>query len=298
MSSAGKSAEECPVCGPASWQSTYRGPVRFGKFPNVRADGTVMRCAGCGVQRLEGEPIDYTHPDYRSLVDADPSPSGYYKAHDDEQLERVELLGLGGLRGKTVVDVGAGAGSFLDAVRGIAARTIAIEPARHFHDALRSKGHEVFPYAKDALEKLAGQADFVTSFAVIEHVEDPLTFMRELVALARNGGTVALSTPNARDWLVGTLPAYAAFFYRVVHRWYFDADNLSKLLEKAGLERIEARFRQHFDLSNALLWLRDEQPTGIARTKDLIGIDAAYRGELARQGRTDYLYVSGTRAPS
>lgn len=298
MSHDGEHPAECPVCGPVAWKSSYRGPVRFGRFPNVRPDVVVMCCPSCGLQRLEGEPIDYRHPDYRSLVDSDPSPSGYYTAHDDEQIERVELVGLGRLRDKTVIDVGAGAGSFLDAVRGVAAKTIAIEPALHFHDALRAKGHQVFAYAKDALETLADQADFVTSFAVIEHVEDPLTFVRELAALARKGGTVMLSTPNARDWLIETLPAYAAFFYRVVHRWYFDADNLSKLLAKAGVDQVEARFRHHFDMSNALLWLRDQKPTGIARVKDLIGLDAAYRSELVRQGRTDYLYVSGTRGAS
>lgn len=295
MSHGGERPAECPVCGPVSWQSSYRGPVRFGKFPNVCADGVVLRCPSCSVQRLEGEPVDYTHTDYRALVDADPSPAAYYNAHDNEQVERIELVGLGRLRGKTVVDVGAGAGSFLDAARGVAARTIAIEPAQHFHDALRLKGHEVFSYARDALESLAGQADFVTSFAVVEHVEDPLTFVRELVSLTRKGGTVTLSTPNARDWLIDTLPAYAAFFYRVVHRWYFDADNLSGLLRRTGLEHVNARFRQHYDLSNALLWLRDHKPTGIARIKDMIGLDGAYRSELVRQGRTDYLYVSGVR---
>jgi SAM-dependent methyltransferase len=39
--------------------------------------------------------------------------------------------------------------------------------------------------------------DLVTSFQVLEHVPDPLVFLRELARVARPGGQVILATPNA-----------------------------------------------------------------------------------------------------
>lgn len=273
---------------------SYQGDVRFGKFPRSQS-GTVLACKHCGLKRLEGKPVDYENPEYRTLVDTDPSPAGYYQTHDQEQVERLDVIGLACLRDKLVVDIGSGAGSFLDSVKGLALRTVAIEPARHFHAALRQKGHEVYSFGADALPAFAGQADLVTAFAVIEHVEDPLQFARDLAALVRPGGQVLLSTPNALDWMIGFSNAYAQFFYRVVHRWYFNEANLSSLLRRAGLVPARAVYRQRFDLSNALLWARDGKPTGLGNLPVLSGLDGAYREELVRTGRADYLYLSATR---
>jgi SAM-dependent methyltransferase len=284
----------CPACNGCEWVLSYQGGVRFGKFPQSQT-GSVFACKQCGLKRLDGEPVDYESPEYRALVDSDASPAGYYRAHDQEQVERLEVIGLGRLRDKLVVDVGSGAGSFLDSVKGLALRTVAIEPARHFHAALRQKGHEVYSFGADALPALAGKADLVTSFAVIEHVEDPLQFVRDLAALVRPGGQVLLSTPNARDWMIGFSRAYAQFYYRIVHRWYFDESNLSSLLRRVGLVPSQAVYRQRFDLSNALLWARDTTPTGLGKLPVLAALDGAYREELVRTGRADYLYFSATR---
>lgn len=285
----------CPICGPASWQTAYRGPIRHGKFPQVVEGGEVIACSACGVQRLVGDPIDYESPAYRALVETDPSHQAFYAAHDVEQEQRLSVVGLAGVRSKVVADVGAGAGSFLDAVGGFAARTIAIEPAAHFHSVLRQQRHEVFSYAADALPMLAGQADVVTSFAVVEHVEDPRTFVEELAALAKPNAQVVIATPNARDWLIDLLPAYAAFYYRTVHRWYFDAVTLGRLMEACGLKVERVEYRHRFDLSNALGWLRQGRPTGTGKLPVLAALDSHYRSELERQGISDYLYLVGRK---
>jgi 2-polyprenyl-3-methyl-5-hydroxy-6-metoxy-1,4-benzoquinol methylase len=285
----------CPICGPTTWDTVYDGPVRMGRFPNTVSDRPVERCRTCGLQRMSGDPVDYESESYRRLVDEDPSPAAYYRAHDAEQAERLSLLGSAGLRGRVIVDVGAGAGSFLDCVRGFASRTIAIEPARHFHESLAQKGHEVFSYASHAIPRLADCADVVTSFAVIEHVDDAGSFMHEITRLAKPGGRVVLSTPNADDWLIEASAAYRAFFYRVVHRWYFSAGTLQRLAGTAGLHDIRVEFRHRFDLSNALCWLRDARPTGKGLLPSLSGLDAAYKAHVEATGRSDYLYLIGTK---
>jgi hypothetical protein len=85
-----RATRECPICGPTAWAVKYRGPVRFGKFPNSVPDSVVEACSACGVGRLVGEPIDYESERYRSLVETDSSPEAYYRAHDVEQLERLD----------------------------------------------------------------------------------------------------------------------------------------------------------------------------------------------------------------
>ena len=105
--------------------------MRLGRFPNTVPDGVVHACAECGLRRLAGDPIDYESEQYRELVDSDSSAAAYYRAHDHVLTERLGAIGIANLRDKLVVDVGAGAGSFLDAIKGIASRTVGVETERH-----------------------------------------------------------------------------------------------------------------------------------------------------------------------
>ncbi len=52
------------------------------------------------------------------------------------------------------------------------------------------------------------------------------------------------------------------FFYRTVHRWYFDMPSLSGLARHCGFDIVQENCVQRFGISNALAWLRDRKPTG------------------------------------
>jgi 2-polyprenyl-3-methyl-5-hydroxy-6-metoxy-1,4-benzoquinol methylase len=239
------------------------------------------------------EEVDYTSSEYRELVDGSASPEHYHALHDAEQVDKLRLLGTDLIRGKVVADIGCGAGSFLDLVKGMADATLGIEPAQGYHVAVRSKGHTVFPSCADAAGEWRGRVDVGVCFSVIEHVDDPVALLREIRALLRPGGTLLVSTPNLRDWLLELLPAeYGAFFYRTVHTWYFDHSSLETLSRAAGFTGCEARSVHRFDLSNALLWLRDRRPTGLGAVGVSPVVNAAFAEWLEREGRADYLYAT------
>jgi 2-polyprenyl-3-methyl-5-hydroxy-6-metoxy-1,4-benzoquinol methylase len=285
----------CRLCGARSWRVLFEGPIRQGKFGNLTAHPKrVLGCEACGAGMLEAaERVDYTSAEYRELVDGDASPEHYYALHDAEQAGKLDLLGAETVRGKVVADIGCGAGSFLDLVKGLAASTIGIEPARSYHAALRSKGHVVFPFCADASAEWRGRVDVVVCFSVIEHLDDPVVLLREARALLRPGGLMLVSTPNLRDWLLELLPAeYGAFFFRTVHTWYFDQSSLEKLSRTAGFTGCEVRAVHRFDLSNALLWLRDRRPTGLDRLPVSRVVNAAFTQWLESEGRADYLYAT------
>jgi 2-polyprenyl-3-methyl-5-hydroxy-6-metoxy-1,4-benzoquinol methylase len=285
----------CKVCGAGSWTVLYEGPIRVGRFGRTTAEARpVLRCGGCGVGFLPVQgPVDYESAEYRELVDGDASPEAYYRLHDGEQAEKLRLVGPGILRGRVVADVGCGAGSFLDVVGGLAASTIAIEPTAGFHDRLRAQGHTVYPYAADAARDWRGRVDVAVCFSVVEHVEDPVRFLDDVRALLRPGGLLVLSTPNLRDWMLDVLPDdYGAFFFRAVHTWYFDVDSLGRLAQRAGYAASEVRAVHRFDLSNALLWLRDRRPSGLGVLPVSPTVDAAFARWLESEGRADYLYAT------
>lgn len=264
---------------------------RFGSLtPEAR---TVLRCGGCGVGFLsQAGRVDYDSAEYRELVDGSASPERFYALHDPEQGDKLRILGAERLRNRVVADIGCGAGSFLDLAKGMASATLAIEPMRGYHSVLESKGHRPFSYCADVSKEWRGRVDVAVCFSVIEHVAEPVSLLRDIRHLLHPGGELLLSTPNLDDWMLELLPEdYGAFFFRTVHTWYFDGGSLQALASAAGFADCTVEYVHRFDLSNALLWLRDRRPSGQAALAVAPPVDAAFCRWLESAGRADYIYA-------
>jgi len=219
-------------------------------------------------------------------------------------MDDVELHGLWAddLSGKTVAEIGTGAGGFLDQIRELndPPRTIiAIEPADALRPAIQAKGFETFAYATDAAASFAGAVDLACTFNVIEHVPDPVGFLADAAALLAPDGRLLLSTPNRDDTLMDLAPAYPQFFYRTAHRWYFDADSLAACAAQVGLKISRVHYIQRFGLANALVWIRDGKPSSHDSLPGLSDarLDQTWQDNLVRRGVADRLYVVLERVP-
>lgn len=286
----------CGVCGSREWKDAYAGGIRDGVFGRER-QGRVVQCAGCTVQYLaEPSGLDdqsYRDGTYRVTVGEDPGPQSYFELHDVEQFQVLPLLPSTPLRGRRVADVGCGGGSLLDAVSGLAEETIAIEPSRSYHNSLRQRGHVVYDDVAAAAADREGAVDLVVCLSVIEHVEQPDQLLAAIRRLLAPGGVAVISTPNRDDFLlhVGS-EAYRRFFYRVVHRYYFNATSLGRAATTAGFGTCEIRYHQRFGFGNFVGWLLQQRPTGRDGAPPLGGpFDRTWRATLEEAGRSDYLYA-------
>lgn len=290
----------CVICGDAEFVAVYSGPIRRGKFGEVSQESfEIVECRGCGVRALDGSHLAlatfYESDEYRDRVDGAADAASYFKAHDGEQLRHLTAVGTGGFRGKVVADIGCGAGSFLHCVEGMAGSLIAIEPSGTFRDSLMQRGYATFPYAADALTEFAEQVDLAVSFSVLEHVEQPAAFLRDIHGLLKPGdGRLTVSTPNADDALLQLLPSdYPQFFYREAHLWYWTADALKRLLIRTGFSDVVVSPVQRFGLGNFMGWLRDRSPQGNTTFGVVTpAVDAVWRSELQRLGACDYLFAT------
>ncbi len=75
-----------------------------------------------------------------------------------------------------------------------------------------------------------------TCFEVLEHVEDPLQFLKDLPE-----GNLFLSTPNANRWWVSLTGLYEPWDEPPSHLHRFKKEALEELLEDAGYSRILVR---------------------------------------------------------
>lgn len=101
-----------------------------------------------------------------------------------------------------ILEVGCGNGAFLDRcceegfenVYGIELNQRAVQDCR-------DKGHDVSDQMIEHLEGSGQTFDCVCAFQVLEHVPDPMGFLRSAANLVGNGGKMILSTPNAESFL-------------------------------------------------------------------------------------------------
>lgn len=157
-----------------------------------RSEVAMHECLACGFRffdpGLAGNASFYT--------DLQRQLGTYYASFRPEfrwALDRAKPAGL-----KRVLDVGCGAGAFLDLARAEGFETHGLESNPLAVEASRSKGHTVFAgyTAEFAREHPTARFDLVTAFQVLEHVPDPVSFLREAAALARPGGGVVIGVPN------------------------------------------------------------------------------------------------------
>ena len=286
-------SEPCRICSGSEWLILYEGPIRTGKFGEYSQEKHVVwKCNRCKSGFLFRTPLDYEKPDYQEMVHGKNSVHLNYNIRDKLQVDKLNILGTGNLRGKTIADVGASAGSFIDLVQGYADTTIAVEPNLLHYKELSRKGHRVYKYCKECLPEWQERVDIAVCCEVLEHVEFPLQLLKEIYSLLKPNGFLLISTPNTDDWLLEFLPGiYDRFFYRYVHTWYFNRESIQSISQRAGFKETEILFKQRFDISNALHWARDNTPTGTGKFNLLQGMDSTYIQLIESLGRSDYIYA-------
>jgi 2-polyprenyl-6-hydroxyphenyl methylase / 3-demethylubiquinone-9 3-methyltransferase len=154
-----------------------------------------------------------------------------------------DFQGIKPLIGKSVLDVGCGAGLMCEplarmggAVTGVDAAPENIAVAA---DHARGQGLAI-DYRCADVATLAGQFDLVTSMEVVEHVTDPAAFIAALASLLAPGGLMILSTPNRTPLSRLALIAVGEGLGQIpkgTHNWsqFLTPDELIAFLEAAGM---------------------------------------------------------------
>lgn len=161
-----------------------------------------------------------------------------------------DVRSLKPLAGKTVLDVGCGAGLLCEPLARLGAEVTGVDaaPANVEAAAAHAGGAGLdIRYAAGELATLGlGEFDLVTSLEVVEHVADKAAFLGELARHLAPGGLMVLSTPNrtpqSRLLLIGAMEALGVV-PRGTHHWddFVTPEELGELLAVAGLAMGEPR---------------------------------------------------------
>jgi SAM-dependent methyltransferase len=144
--------------------------------------------------------------------------------------------------GGEVLDVGCGGGAFLERMRELGWRTLGVEPDPRAVEVARvRRGLDVRSGTLEEQRFEGARFDAVTSSHVIEHVHDPLGFLRECARVTKPGGRVVVVTPNTGSLGRRRLGAGWIGLDPPRHLHLFSRDTLRRLAERANLRVLTAR---------------------------------------------------------
>jgi SAM-dependent methyltransferase len=245
-----KKVDECPVCHGRRFR-----PFAMASAQSVLLHFAQVRCLGCDLlvaqpQASEDEIARFYARSFYEEIWPDP------RVTDNEAPYRADELPL--MRrlwadwpppdGAAAVEVGCGNGEMLQilAAQGFAAR--GCDPGVRAVAYCRSRGLDVVEGRWPGLPFAPASFDVAVTLQVVEHVIDPLAFLREVVGLVRPGGVVVVATEDAwtsqtaweRTWqrLRGRVPEFRS---ATDHTYLFQARHLRQLMMGAGCSDVRTR---------------------------------------------------------
>ena len=285
----------CCVCNSENIEIIYDDYIRNGAVGNLTDKKYKMfHCKKCGMiwheNAAEEKKNYYETEQYRMNLEHTTDISDFYKIHDVDNLEKFEYTGTDIFRGKVVADIGCGGGSFLDFISGVASEIIAIEPSLVYRSELIKKGYRVYPYVSDAI-KDGIQAEVITSFDVIEHVNSPYNFITDAYSLLDDGGLAITGTPTDAPLLRTFLGHdYEQFLFSYQHPWVISQKALEIMCKKIGFSDVKVEYKQRYGLTNAMMWLRDRRPSGhISSELISASIEEAFKRMCEENEIADYI---------
>jgi ubiquinone/menaquinone biosynthesis C-methylase UbiE len=183
--------------------------------------------------RLQAE----EHPLIEDAPPASPAEHGLRLAHLRAYAEAVAHAA-----GQDVLDVGCNTGYGTVRFVPVARRVVGVDVSPGAIEAARNRapgGRPEFILTSGfELPFPDGSFDLVSSFQVLEHVPDPLAYLREMARVTRPGGEVILATPNAAIRLDPDMTPWNRFH---VHE-YLAAELRDLLLEVFPQVRVRGLF--------------------------------------------------------
>ena len=237
----------CALCGNDTPRLLYTIPLKTkllsGIWVNgerVEVDGveTIVVCRKCGLQYVNPRWVaDGTLIPYTEAMEQAYFASTYAVRRQTYQRLITQLPTWLGRRARNILDVGCGDGVLLEAAHAAGIAATGTELSATLRQFVGEKyGGKIA--ITETVADIPSTFDVITLINVLEHVAAPHELLAELAEKLNPDGILLVHTPNA-----GGLPArwQGATWSQIEplgHLYYFSAQTLGAMLEKAGFEPI------------------------------------------------------------
>lgn len=272
----------CPVC----LSNDYK--VEFASFGI-----DIIACKRCTLRYAAKVPID-PNDVYEDLVYFDIIQDSYVAFHEYRKQrlgkDRVKLIinQLGNINGKKLLDIGSGSGYFLECAMEAGAECTGIEAGEHLREW--SQKRLAISIMKTAIEEMTSskQFDIITMFDVIEHVLDPVAFMKSVCQHLTMSGIVVAFTPNFDSIGIKYMKEKSNLIYPTGHLTYFTNKSMNYLLNEVGLKLL------HFetcgmDVADILGYLESDKEQNKDIISFLINMENDLQSVIDKAGAANHM---------
>ena len=231
----------CPVCSVGGEKDFVLGAKpswRVGSFLDLLA------CPNCGSKFFP----DFETPKYEQFDDFEPYLKFYLEigAGIDQLVGHLFVVPLG--RDARYLEIGCGFGFALDfARRALGLEVLGVDPSPFAAAGVRILGLPIITdYLRQDTDLGGNRFDLVVASEVVEHVHEPVAFLRLIARHLLPDGVLILTTPNASSVAPTTplgvlIPLLSAGWHYIL----YSADGLRRVLRSAGFNRVEVVVRDH-----------------------------------------------------
>jgi 2-polyprenyl-3-methyl-5-hydroxy-6-metoxy-1,4-benzoquinol methylase len=194
-----------------------------------------------------------------------------------------------------LLEIGCASGFFLHEVKDSVKTVTGVELTNEHINFALNKGLKVM----NSLDKVPDNSyDLIFMFHVLEHVNDPIQFLKEVKKKLCERGKIIVEVPNVDDVLVSVykIKNHLDFYWEIAHNYYFSRITLQKVLENAGY-RCDIFPLQRYDLSNHIYWMIKGTPGGQGYYNSIFSqslIDE-YEKNLKEKFLCDTIYAIATK---
>ncbi len=190
-----------------------------------------------------------------------------------------------------ILEIGCSSGFMLYPLRKLGHKCHGIEPSGYFEKYLKRKKINTYK-TLDILLKKNIKFDLIIHFFVLEHISEPLDFLKKLISLLKKKGKIIFEIPNVAEPLhtIYTIKEFEKFYWSIAHPWYFNEKSLKFLMNKLS-KKYNIELDQRYDLSNHLNWIINGKPGGMKKFSHLLGknLERQYKNKLLKSKKCDTL---------
>ena len=207
----------CPVCETIS-----------GAYSLITGEYSIIKCPHCGLEYTSPIPTNEDLVEFYGNYENIRANPEIVQINASRNLSLLKKYGL--TESSSILDYGAGNGEFVEVA---GPRCFGVELSS------RIKGNRIFESLNDLPVK---HFDFISLWGVLEHLNDITSSMKEIMERLRIGGFLVITTVDAE----GIIPYY---YKPPEHLTYWTRKSINILLEKNGLEVMEIKPYEMFQLS-------------------------------------------------